>query len=73
MDSAGDLLAIATADCQVHQVNLRNNPATIASSVASKLNHQTRFVTVAADGSRWAAGSIEGRCSAVSMNENEAR
>ncbi len=73
MDSAGSLLAIATADCNVHQVNLRSNPAAIGSTVPSKLTHQTRFVAAAADGSRWAVGSIEGRCSAVSMDENEAK
>lgn len=74
MDSAGELLVIATADpTMVHLINLRANPAAIANTTPSKLRYQARFVSVSSEGKHWAVGGIEGRCSAASVDPQEAK
>lgn len=61
MDARHPLLVVATADQQIHAVDIRK-PSEIYSSVKSKLKFQTRTVTCFPDGSGFAVGSIEGRC-----------
>ncbi|KAH8879858.1 WD40 repeat-like protein [Thozetella sp. PMI_491] len=74
VDTAGDLLAVSTADfTKVHLVNLRAGPSVVAKVVLSKLNHQSRFLSVSGDGTHWAVGGIEGRCSAGTTDEKESK
>jgi mRNA export factor len=73
MDTARSLLVVATADCKNHLINLSGNPAAIVRSEPSPLKFQTRVVCAAADGSRWATGSIEGRTGVSLVDEKEKR
>lgn len=61
MDTRHPLLVVATADQQIHAVDVRK-PSEIYSSIKSKLKFQTRTVACFPDGSGFAVGSIEGRC-----------
>ncbi|KAK4238954.1 WD40-repeat-containing domain protein [Achaetomium macrosporum] len=71
MDAAGPLLFAATADNQLHLVDLRANPLQLWRSTKSPLAHQTTTASVSSDGSRWAIGSIEGRTAAQAADEKD--
>jgi len=71
MDSAGPLLVIATADHNIHLVDLHSNPAALMRTNKSQLKHQIKAVATTPDGKYWATGSIEGRCSASAVDEKE--
>ncbi|KAL2263885.1 hypothetical protein VTK26DRAFT_4562 [Humicola hyalothermophila] len=71
MDAAGPLLVAATADNQVHLVNLRGNPLEIQKTVKSPLTAQARSVAVCKDGSRWAICGIDGRAAAQVTDEKD--
>ncbi|KAK1769339.1 WD40-repeat-containing domain protein [Phialemonium atrogriseum] len=73
MDTNGRLLVIATADLNMHLVDLHTNPASIMRTQPSQLKHQTKAVAAASDGRHWSAGSIEGRCAATAVDETEAK
>ncbi|KAL2015110.1 hypothetical protein VTK56DRAFT_6297 [Thermocarpiscus australiensis] len=72
MDAAGPLLVAATADNQVHLVQLHGDPLQIWKSVKSPLSNQTRSLAVCAGGSRWAIGGIDGRAAAHAADDKEA-
>jgi len=69
MDANAGVLCAATADNNMHFVNLASDPSQIVRKSKSPLAHQTRSVSVSHDGSRWAAGGIEGRAAAQSVDE----
>lgn len=69
MDANAGVLCAATADNNMHFVNLASDPSQIARKAKSPLAHQARSVSVSHDGTRWAVGSIEGRAAAQSVDE----
>lgn len=73
MDAAGPLLVAATADHQVHLVDLHGNPLAVCKSVKSPVPGQTRSVAVCADGSRWAVAGIDGRAAAQVADDKDTR
>ncbi|KAK8101073.1 WD40 repeat-like protein [Apiospora kogelbergensis] len=68
MDTKSTLLAIATADRNIHLVDLRR-PYEFLHTILSPLKHQTRAVSVFPDGRGWATASIEGRCGMNAADE----
>jgi len=72
MDSAADLLVVATAGRVIHLVNLAS-PGAFASTRQSPLKFQTTCVATFPDGKGWATGSIEGRCGITSVAEDTSR
>ncbi|KAI1082210.1 WD40 repeat-like protein [Whalleya microplaca] len=62
MDAKSDLLVIATAERNIHLVDL-HKPTTLLRTLRSPLKEQTRAVSVFPDGKGWGTASIEGRCS----------
>lgn len=73
MDTGGSALVLGTAENQIHFVNLHNNPLQVSRSTESTLKHQTSALSVSADGSRWAAGGIDGRCVNQVVDEKDTR
>ncbi|KAK4155925.1 WD40-repeat-containing domain protein [Chaetomidium leptoderma] len=71
MDAAGPLLIAATADSQLHFVNLHDNPLQLSKTAESPLKYQTTTVSVSADGTRWAVGGIDGRAAAQVADEKD--
>jgi mRNA export factor len=72
MDASGPLLAAATPDRQIHLVHLDGgNPLAVSKKLQSQLVHQPSCIAVSADGSHWAAGSIEGRVDTRAVDEKE--
>lgn len=60
MDVSGKLLVAATADRNIHVIDL-NNPQKIFKSIVSPLKYQTRCVAAFPDATGFLVGSIEGR------------
>jgi mRNA export factor len=73
MDAAGPLLVAATADNNLHFVNLHGNPLELWKTVESPLKYQTTSVSVYADGTRWAIGGIDGRAAAQVADAKDKR
>lgn len=73
MDASGPLLVAATADEQVHLVDLKANPLQVSKTVKSPLCAQTRSVAVCKDGSRWAICGIDGRAAAQVVDDKDKR
>ncbi|KAI0117588.1 WD40-repeat-containing domain protein [Hypoxylon sp. NC0597] len=71
MDSKARLLVVATANRCIHLFDLQN-PTSIARTVESPLNHQTKAVAAFPDGKGWATASIEGRCGISAVDDAEA-
>ncbi|KAK3938514.1 WD40-repeat-containing domain protein [Diplogelasinospora grovesii] len=71
MDTASGMLVAATADNQIHLVNLQQNPRAIHQTMPSLLSRQTRSVSIAHDASRWGYGSIEGRAAVQAVNDRD--
>jgi mRNA export factor len=71
MDAKGSVLTAATADNQLHFVSLHANPLQLWRSMKSPLKYQATAVSLCADGTRWAAGGIEGRCVTEVTNEED--
>jgi len=71
MDTAGSLLVVATAGRHIHTVDLNADPGTVKHTELSNLNHQTKVVTAYPDGSGFALGSIEGRCSLKAVDPKD--
>lgn len=69
MDVKHPMLVVATADRQIHVVDIRK-PSQIFKSIPSNLELQTRSVACFPDASGFIVGSIEGRC-AIQHIENE--
>ncbi|KAF1921707.1 Poly(A)+ RNA export protein-like protein [Ampelomyces quisqualis] len=61
MNVKDQLLVIATAERNIHMVNLQD-PTNIYKTITSPLKWQTRVVSCFSDASGFAVGSIEGRC-----------
>ncbi|KAI0844932.1 WD40 repeat-like protein [Daldinia vernicosa] len=70
MDSKSLLLVVATAECHIHLIDLRN-PTVISRTLESPLQHQTKAVDVCPDGKGWATASIDGRCGFNLVNEEK--
>lgn len=70
MDVKGSLLVAATADRQMHVIDL-NNPTNTQTSSESKLAQQTRVVTCMTDGKGYAYGGVEGRCAITYMQPQD--
>lgn len=68
MDAKANLLVVATADRQVHLVDLRN-PGAIMRSVSTPFTYQTRAVAAFPDGKGWATAGLEGRCGINVLDE----
>ncbi|KAI0480990.1 WD40-repeat-containing domain protein [Xylariaceae sp. FL0804] len=71
MDARGPLLVVATADRDVHLVDLRSSPHAFRRSLRSQLRHQTRAVAAFPDGRGWATASIEGRCAIAAVEPKD--
>ncbi|KAL2128373.1 hypothetical protein VTI74DRAFT_9278 [Chaetomium olivicolor] len=71
MDAAGRRLCAATADNQIHLVDLHADPLKVSRVVKSPLSNQISAAAVCADGSRWAIGGIEGRAAAQVADEKD--
>ncbi|KAH6636178.1 WD40-repeat-containing domain protein [Chaetomium tenue] len=71
MDTGGSLLAISTAENQLHFVNLHDNPLKLWKSIVPPIPLQTTAVSVTADGTRWAIGTIAGRAAAQVVDEKD--
>lgn len=70
MDARSPLLIVATADLQIHAIDVRK-PSQIYTTVKSKLKFQTRTVACFPDGTGFAVGSIEGRCAIQHVEASE--
>lgn len=68
MDIKGGLCVVATADRQLHIINLAQ-PQTIYKSHESPLKYQTRCVSCFSDMSGFCVGGVEGRVGVVNINE----
>ncbi|KAI2626686.1 WD40 repeat-like protein [Hypoxylon sp. NC1633] len=68
MDAKLNLLVVATAGEHVHLINLRN-PTTIAKTMKSALEYQTKSVSVVPDGKGWATSTIGGYCCISALDE----
>ena len=71
MDAAGPLLTAATADNQLHLVNLHGNPLQLWKTVKSPLGHQIKSLSVSSSGTRWGIGGIDGRAAAQAADETD--
>ncbi|KAI1133039.1 WD40-repeat-containing domain protein [Nemania abortiva] len=67
LDAKAELLVAATADLQVHLVDLKK-PDMFLRTARSPLNYQTTAVSVSPDGKSWGIASTEGRCGIRSLN-----
>ena len=72
MDAGESLLVVATANLNVHLVDLRN-ATTFLRTQKSPLKHQTTVVRAFPDGKGWATASIEGRCGCNAVDEKDYR
>jgi mRNA export factor len=73
MDANSSLLIAATADNQVHFVNLHANPLQLWKSIESPLKHRTTAVSVCTGGTHWATVGIEGRAAIQIADEKDER
>lgn len=61
MDASPKFLAAATADKNVHLIDLRRDNYKVWNTVEDPLGLQLTSLSMTADGSRWAVGCIGGR------------
>ena len=72
MDVKDQLLVIATAERNIHMVNLQD-PTKIYKTITSPLKWQTRVVSCFTDATGFAVGSIEGRCAIQYVEDKDTR
>jgi mRNA export factor len=72
MDIKDQLLVIATAERNIHMVNLQD-PTKIYKTITSPLKWQTRVVSCFSDATGFAVGSIEGRCAIQYVEDKDTR
>jgi WD40 repeat protein len=72
MDVKHPLLVVATADRQIHVVDVRK-PSQIYKSIPSNLKFQTRTIACFPDASGFAIGSVEGRCAIQHVEDKDKR
>jgi mRNA export factor len=72
MDCKDKLLVAATADRDLHVVDL-SNPTEILHTQNSRLDHQTRAVAVLLDGTGWATAGIGGKIAIDYFPANKAK
>lgn len=70
MDARNKLLVIGAADRYIHVINL-DQPEKFFRSYQSPLKWQTRVVSCFIDASGFAVGSIEGRCTLVTIKDKD--